>query len=155
ISGGKLKEILREFFLAFALKTYTTQDFLDHLRRSVPAGQSATLARLIAEEVYGLSCEWAKAPVAARSDTAVAVGDEGVLVDVLANDLSCWGAELALESWDASSGQGGTIEKREIFPGYFGLFYRPAPGFTGRDVFRYVLGGAPPAEVSILVRPYQ
>jgi len=80
-------------------------------------------------------------PVAVDDTAAELLSQEQAVIDVLANDYH--GAGLALELWqhDATSAQGGTIQ-RSIGTGPGGrdqLRYTAPDGFTGTDTFTYTI----------------
>ncbi len=67
----------------------------------------------------------------ANDDAASTPFETAVTIDVLANDIDVDGNALAVNSFDATSGNGGTVSCTTT------CTYTPPPGFSGDDTFTY------------------
>jgi len=91
---------------------------------------SETLAGLDGGFIFASGAN--RAPVAV-DDAATSTGGR-IVIDVLANDTDADGDALVIQSFDATTAQGGTVTRSGA-----GLAYTPAAGFTGADSFSYVV----------------
>lgn len=86
----------------------------------------------------------------ATADTATAVADSKVIIDVLANDTDVNNDTLTISAYDQTSTEGGSVN---LVDGK--LSYIPKAGFTGTDTFNYTVsdgrGGTATATVTITV----
>jgi hypothetical protein len=91
-----------------------------------------------------------RAPVA-NDDAASTGADTPVNIDVLANDSDADGDALTIDAFDATSGNGGTVDCVTT------CGYTPASGFTGDDTFTYTIGdgfgGSATATVTVSIAP--
>lgn len=86
----------------------------------------------------------------ATADTATAMADSKVIIDVLANDTDANNDTLTISAYDQTSTEGGSVN---LVDGK--LSYIPKAGFTGTDTFNYTVsdgrGGTATATVTITV----
>lgn len=86
----------------------------------------------------------------ATADTATAVADSKIIIDVLANDTDANNDTLTISAYDQTSTEGGSVN---LVDGK--LSYIPKAGFTGTDTFNYTVsdgrGGTATATVTITV----
>lgn len=86
----------------------------------------------------------------ATADTATAVADSKIIIDVLANDTDANNDTLTISAYDQTSTEGGSVN---LVDGK--LSYIPTAGFTGTDTFNYTVsdgrGGTATATVTITV----
>ena len=90
----------------------------------------------------------------ARPDHAVAVRGGSAVIPVLANDFDANCQSVSVGAYPSTSSEGGTVT-----PYGDALFYRPAPGFVGRDTFTYAArddaGGQSGATVTVDVQDWK
>ncbi len=114
-----------------------------------PRVQDVVVAYMDSIESSG--CDLTTSGVNAAGDFANTYEDNTIDIDILANDTAQSCDAALLNTFDASSDQGGSVT---LLPGAGPagrdlLRYTPAAGFSGSDSFSYALTAGPSASVSV------